>query len=193
MLLAMFGDKSESRSRAAPANGADVRKPSLAFSGHQQLSNPRSCVTCRRRKVRCDKTHPCASCSKAGVECIFPGPGRAPRRSKKPPEAELLTRLRRLEGMVHKLGKDVDDDGEVIDSEHIKVPSASPPESPEKNGDWLRQHVPDSNETQCMFKDFGRLSVDGGRSRYTSNKLWASMSAEVSGLDGIASNLPCAL
>ena len=180
ILFGMLGDKSEPSPRATPTNGTDVRRSSLTFPGHQHPTNPRSCITCRRRKVRCDKTHPCASCSKGGVECIFPGPGRAPRRSKKPPETELLARLRRLEGVVQKLGKDVDEDGEVVESQHAKIPSTSPPESPEQNGVWARQQSSDSNETDRMVKDFGRLSVDGGRSRYTNNKLWASMSAEVS-------------
>lgn len=79
--------------------------------------NPRSCNTCRRRKVKCDKTFPCSNCSKAHTECVFPGPGRAPRRmkEKKPGangqserETELLKRLRRLEGVVEELSGQVD-------------------------------------------------------------------------------------
>ncbi|KAI0390615.1 fungal-specific transcription factor domain-containing protein [Xylariaceae sp. FL0594] len=76
--------------------------------------NPRSCVTCRRRKVRCDKHMPCGNCRKAGIQCTFPGPGRAPRRPRPkdpnaPPkqtserEQELLKRLRKLESIVEDL------------------------------------------------------------------------------------------
>lgn len=66
--------------------------------------NPRSCVTCRRRKVRCNKHHPCSNCIKAKIECVYPSPGRAPRKSKKPRDTELLARLRTLENIVKNLG-----------------------------------------------------------------------------------------
>src|SRR5277367_6126166 len=71
--------------------------------------NARSCVTCRRRKVKCDKQYPCSNCSKAQTQCVFPAPGRAPRRPRtggkgsSEREAELLKRLRRLEGVVEEL------------------------------------------------------------------------------------------
>lgn len=40
-------------------------------------TNLRSCTSCRRRKVRCNKETPCFNCVKNGVPCIFPPPGRA--------------------------------------------------------------------------------------------------------------------
>lgn len=72
--------------------------------------NPRSCVTCRKRKVKCDKLHPCSNCNRAHIECVFPAPGRAPRKIRKVGDGrdkELLERLRRLEGVVKGLGVDV--------------------------------------------------------------------------------------
>ncbi|KAK7749967.1 hypothetical protein SLS62_008076 [Diatrype stigma] len=41
---------------------------------------PRSCVTCRARKVRCDKASPCANCRRAGVDCVIPPPDNRPPR-----------------------------------------------------------------------------------------------------------------
>ncbi|KAI1863130.1 hypothetical protein JX265_001443 [Neoarthrinium moseri] len=81
--------------------------------------NPRSCVTCRRRKVRCDKHMPCSNCRKAHISCIFPAPGRAPRRPRPrdphaPPkqtterEVELIKRLRKLEGIVEELSGQIE-------------------------------------------------------------------------------------
>ncbi|EFX01037.1 c6 zinc finger domain containing protein [Grosmannia clavigera kw1407] len=82
--------------------------------------NPRSCVTCRRRKVRCDKHMPCSNCRRALIPCIFPAPERAPRRPRrKDPSAlrphqstereiELLKRLRKLEGIVEELSGQVE-------------------------------------------------------------------------------------
>lgn len=35
------------------------------------------CYTCRRRKKRCDESHPiCGACERLGIECNFPSPGR---------------------------------------------------------------------------------------------------------------------
>ncbi|KAI2626791.1 fungal-specific transcription factor domain-containing protein [Xylaria nigripes] len=81
--------------------------------------NPRSCVTCRRRKVRCDKYMPCGNCRKAQIQCVFPAPGRAPRRPRAkdpnaPPkhtserEMELMKRLRKLEGIVEDLSGQIE-------------------------------------------------------------------------------------
>ena len=99
--------------------------------------NPRSCVTCRRRKVRCDKYMPCGNCRKAHIQCVFPAPGRAPRRPRikdpnAPPkqsserEIELMKRLRKLEGIVEDLSGQ-------IEFENVRNPSSSG--SPEATAD----------------------------------------------------------
>jgi hypothetical protein len=94
--------------RAASANSSTesrVHKPSSSFTPTVATGlNARSCVTCRRRKVKCDKKHPCSNCAKARIQCIFPSPGRAPRKPKKPADADLADRLRRLEGLFESLG-----------------------------------------------------------------------------------------
>ncbi|KAG6026649.1 hypothetical protein E4U41_001219 [Claviceps citrina] len=92
-----------------------------AGSGPPAL-NPRSCVTCRRRKVRCDKQMPCSNCRRAQIPCMFPAPGRAPRQPRPkdpnaPPkttshrEVELVKRLRKLEGIVEELSSQIDEPG----------------------------------------------------------------------------------
>ncbi|KAK0631392.1 fungal-specific transcription factor domain-containing protein [Immersiella caudata] len=100
-----------------PPPGASVYPPNAAVSS---VMNPRSCVTCRRRKVRCDKLMPCSNCRRAQIPCIFPAPGRAPRRprpkdpnapSKQPSserELELMKRLRKLEGIVEELSGQIE-------------------------------------------------------------------------------------
>ena len=99
--------------------------------------NPRSCVTCRRRKVRCDKYMPCGNCRKAHIQCVFPAPGRAPRRPRvkdpnAPPkqsserEIELMKRLRKLEGIVEDLSGQ-------IEFENARNPSSTG--SPEATAD----------------------------------------------------------
>ncbi len=176
------------------ANGLSPTAPTTYHSSTSPLANgvsssplnSRSCTTCRKRKVRCDKRHPCSNCSKAGVECIFPGPGRAPRRSRKPPDAELLARLRRLEGVVQNLGKGIDEEGEVIEiaqpSEEPTKPAVDEAKSNTLKNCGLFRSVPGPENTDHggMVKEFGRLVVDEGRSRYVSNKFWNSLSEEVS-------------
>lgn len=94
--------------------------PILAAGGSgAPVLNPRSCVTCRRRKVRCDKQMPCSNCRRALIPCIFPAPGRAPRQQRpKDPnaapknssqrEVELIKRLRKLEGIVEELSGQIE-------------------------------------------------------------------------------------
>jgi hypothetical protein len=137
--------------------------------------NPRSCVTCRRRKVRCDKKHPCSNCTKAGIECIFPGPGRAPRKSRKPADTELLARLRRLEGVVQNLGAHVDEDG---NPQSPNLESGRNSTSEEHRNSYCDAD-PKKPRKKNIEKEFGRLVIDEGRSRYVSNQFWASLSDEV--------------
>lgn len=140
--------------------------------------NPRSCVTCRRRKVRCNKENPCANCVRAGIECVFPGPGRAPRKSRKPPDAELLARLRRLEGVVHSLGAQVDDHG-IVSSSLAGSADIRARLSDNHAGDSPTSDRSDSKR-QSLDKHLGRLVINEDRSRYVSNSFWSGMTDEVS-------------
>ncbi len=140
--------------------------------------NPRSCVTCRRRKVRCNKENPCANCVRAGIECVFPAPGRAPRKSKKAPDAELLARLRRLEGVVHSLGAQVDDNGLVSPSITGSADIRARTFGETHSGDSPTSDRSDSKR-QSIDRTLGRLVISDDRSRYVSNTFWTSMSDEV--------------
>ena len=93
-----------------------------------------SCVNCRRRKVRCDRRHPCAPCTRNKTECTFPLSGRLPRRTREPnypnppaqkKQAELLGRLRRLEAMVGDLGSQVEHAAPVSQGNHFVESSTS--------------------------------------------------------------------
>lgn len=155
-----------------------VQKRSDSTNGANSAPNPRSCVTCRRRKVKCDKKQPCSNCTRAKIECIFPGPGRAPRKSRKPPDGELMDRLRRLEGVVQSLNAQVEEhEQEAAERErqgsHMECPygGSGSSQSPSVNVD---------NSVEGLESRFGRLVVDQGRSRYINNSFWASLNNEVS-------------
>ena len=141
-----------------------------AYSSSGARLTSRSCVTCRRRKVRCNKEEPCSHCTRAGIECVFPGPGRAPRKSRKPPEAELLARLRRLEGVVQSLAVSTEDTGERPSLAQLERPSQG-------GGDDVYMGRPE--ERNSIDTHLGRLVINEDRSRYVSNSFWTSMGDEV--------------
>lgn len=165
--------------------------------------NPRSCVTCRKRKVKCDKVHPCANCNRAHIACVFPSPGRAPRKVRKVGESrdkDLLDRLRRLEGVVKGLGVEVpeQEDGDGVEHQHRTSDAAKSMDSPslqaldatraQSDSDerhWEKTRRIDDERKGRFENRFGRLVIDEGRSRYINNSFWASLSNEVEDLKGI--------
>lgn len=38
---------------------------------HRRRRPARSCLGCRRRKIKCDRDSPCAHCVAAGIQCVF--------------------------------------------------------------------------------------------------------------------------
>ena len=176
-------------------NSADSRisKHSTAGSpaGNYPNLNPRSCVTCRRRKVKCDKKQPCANCVKAHIECIFPSPGRAPRKPRKPQDSELIERLKRLEGVVQTLGTQVGDGDtqsppKTSGGDEVKKEEDTEEERILKACRELRELKRQHREKQAgkqpadgLEARFGRLVVDEGRSRYINPSYWANLSNEV--------------
>ncbi|CAG8104666.1 unnamed protein product [Penicillium olsonii] len=176
----------------------------------EPTSSSRSCVTCRRRKVRCNKRSPCSNCTKAGIDCVFPPPGRAPRKSKRPPDAELLSRLRRLEGVIDHLKGGQTEGSPSAPGSSSTGPSTFPSDNgrsdvePQASQVQQPQQQPQpqpqsQTESGCPFGDpdpnkvdpnkfeneFGRLVIDEGRSRYVSNRLWASLGDEIEELQDI--------
>lgn len=113
--------------------------------------------------------------------CIFPAPGRAPRRPRKPPDGELLARLRRLEGVVQSLGVQVDDEPPVQDGDKNGVNGATV-----KHEQGVDTQVIGDTKTDSLNESFGRLVIDEkGRSRYVNNRFWAALSNEVYTICGV--------
>lgn len=75
-------------------NGQEIptdRSPSSG--GHEKHAEVLSCVTCRARKLKCDRGKPiCARCTKVKTECVYPESRRKPafkRRNVRELEARL--------------------------------------------------------------------------------------------------------
>lgn len=160
---------------------AGVQKPQASSA---LTPNPRSCVTCRRRKVKCDKQHPCSNCVRGKIDCVFPGPGRAPRKSRKPQDGELLERLRRLEGVVQTLNAQVEEHEQEAAERTRKQSAPSEPAvwcRSESNRNVAVDNASDKSAEELESR-FGRLVIDQGRSRYVNSSFWASLNREVCGL-----------
>ena len=107
----------------SPMTAIPFDQPIALTESGTPVLNPRSCIICRKRKVRCDKTMPCTNCRRAQIACVFPAPGRARRQPRlrdpnAPPkpstsqrETELIKRLRKLEGVVNELSSQVETKG----------------------------------------------------------------------------------
>lgn len=59
-----------------------------------------SCLTCRKRKVKCDRRAPCCNCVKADKQCSFIPPARGKRKRTKPPREGLHVKLERYEKLL---------------------------------------------------------------------------------------------
>ncbi|RMJ29048.1 Transcription factor [Aspergillus sp. HF37] len=155
-----------------PPSGTDNARipiPPAPASTRPPYPHIRSCLSCRQRKVKCDRQNPCSNCDRTGSECIFPpGPGRAPKRPRGARDPRLLERLWKLEGIVCRLGAELDSDDED-------------PKGDTGNNDkpgTVSQRESQTNPT--IEQEFGRLLIDETRSCYVGNRLWASLGDEVS-------------
>ena len=83
--------------------------------GHTQaprVAPGRSCIACRKRKIRCDRHHPCTYCTKIRVQCVYPTPEQ--RESRKLPDDDLLSRLERVESALVRLETTAANDGTLV-------------------------------------------------------------------------------
>lgn len=78
-----------------------------------------SCLTCRQRKVKCDRRAPCCNCVKADKQCSFIPPARGKRKRTKPPREGLHAKLERYEKLLslHGIKSEPSDDLDASHSE----------------------------------------------------------------------------
>lgn len=97
---------------------------------------------------------------------------------------------------MHSLGKNVDDDGVVEDKMMEAGTEAQALDSTMNAGGDLGNHNQNpvaagihwkkkGGDMGKLEKDFGRLVIEEGRSRYVSNSFWASLSDEVCALNAV--------
>ena len=145
----------------------------FAFPGHHGI-NPRSCTTCSRRKIRCNKREPCSNCSKANVDCYFPPPGRAPRKPQKQTEGNLHERLRRLERVIHTLSNS----RSGASPRTVNSGTAGAAESGAALQD-AKEYRDKPADVDHIADRFGSLIVTEDASRYISPGIWTHLNDEV--------------
>ena len=190
-----FADEKSPPSKAQSPTKAD--KPQKAFS----------CLRCFERKVKCDKSHPCANCTKSNVDCVFRIPSAPRRKKKRATEDVLLERLKRAEDLLRSKG--ITNESQSSGS---SLTRASTTENPESVEALARQASSESGDVDAATKrndakqaenmgmgreNFltkgpyasGRLIVSQDQSRFVDNNLWTSVTDEFSQpRDAIANN-----
>lgn len=163
-----------------------------ADASQQATLNLWNCLTCRRRKIRCDRRSPCSHCSKGGLECTFPVSGRIPTRRYNPSSStgsnekqiELLNRVRRLESMVEVLssqhGGDTESQRDPLSADILPVVGVADfpgdPATKETYPDLLRGR---EEALSKVTQEFGRLMVAKNGSLYIGSHFWAAIFDEV--------------
>jgi hypothetical protein len=162
----------------------------------------RSCVVCRRRKVRCDKQSPCSNCRRANIACVFPSIDRPLRWARHlerltnnaaasntpapqdadPAVGKVMERLRNLENLVKELSGQLEQAHAAASSAGGGSSGVDSPGSSTQDRDVEHQrHTSPATNTGSVQKQFGRLVLqDANRSRYVSSGFWSRVNDEVS-------------
>lgn len=140
---------------------------------------PISCLTCAKRKVKCDRVQPCANCQKHKITCEYRDAAPKGRKRKAPASTEEKdARLEKYEGLLRGMGVDPTSVNSSEQQDNYPTPrsldlSASlvppatkrPAAAVKKEDD---EHIP------------GRLVVHRGKTRYVEGNFWTSVTADVS-------------
>lgn len=140
-------------------------------------AKPLSCVSCRQRKVKCDRVYPCATCQKAGLECVFPSRVRVPRGRKtglKARDSELLTRIARLESLVSKVDREYAAKHSITQDDEVGTSAMTGPSM------GLEGRDSPSHIDASTFATFVQRQENG--SRYLGADFWTNLGEEMDGL-----------
>ena len=206
-MLAVTGSAASSADANAGALALGSEKSASSLASARTPSTPalasklRSCVICRKRKVRCDKQSPCSNCSRANVACVFPSTERPPRWARRlerltnnpaasnalspqgtdPGVDKVMDRVRNLEYLVTQLRGQLEQAHAAASSAGGGSSEANSPGSSAQDPDAEHQRdTSPATSTSSVPKQFGRLVLqDANRSRYVSSGFWSRVNDEV--------------
>ena len=152
----------------------------------------RSCIACRRRKIKCDRNQPCAYCVKIRVQCVYP----VEEGKKQPNDNDVLSRLKRIERSLARL-----ETTQSHDNANSRIRPATPG-SNENTDSLTRQEdalshdgtsQPQPNRTpdqevqgrsvQTTPGGSGKLVVEEGDTRYVNGSFWVDLEEEAADRD----------
>jgi Fungal Zn(2)-Cys(6) binuclear cluster domain len=155
--------------------------------GNQVATGPKllSCTSCRQRKIKCNKMHPCEPCQRSSLECVFPSRRvRAPRskpRGLDTRDAELLRRIKRLERFMSNV-----DDGTTTSrtsaeppTPDLSNPTTSAP-TPFQPTDVSEQGTQSDVGLDSQYASF--IKEQGSGTRRLRGYFWRSLGDEFDGL-----------
>lgn len=167
--------------------------------GEGGASKPRSCVTCRTRKVRCDKKSPCSNCRRAQISCVLPSDDKPPRWARRldrlahagsaaagaadaaadAGSSQVMSRLQNLENLVKSLSAELHE-ARVAGSNRVQV-SASPSSTQAWPAQPQQAASPASTGSNPQaHRQPGRLIPGNlGQSQYVASGFWSQISDEV--------------
>ncbi|TKA72763.1 hypothetical protein B0A55_06840 [Friedmanniomyces simplex] len=141
----------------------DVAAGSMAFA----------CVTCTRRKVKCDKTGPpCSTCRKTRLECHYEAP--PPRKRKRKPTDDVQERLEHYENLLRQHGI-IDQSGEASKLDNVGVKRPSPSDSTPSNATNPLSFGNVTAGDPAGSSRTGKLLAGRGKSRYIDSTLWRNL------------------
>jgi len=147
--------------------------PSCSLSApNTQPTNPinpsrHPCVTCQRRKVKCDRRSPCTRCLTYGHECAQPALQREPRRPARKSQ-DLVARVRQLEDALEEAREKL----RVHETTNENVGAEMPVP--------VEASVEVKEEGESLDSLLGHLIIGEDKSRYISTSSWANFAWEVS-------------
>lgn len=157
----MTESSATTQQRAIPIAPAPNGTTQPEESNNSQSTKPYTCVTCARRKVKCDKIFPvCTTCRKARLDCEYQEP--APRKRKRKPEDDIYEKLEHYEALLKKNG--------ILPTEE-SVGSASPAQPSQS----FASPFYSLKNYALGEKDPGRLLTDHGKTRYIDSGIWRNL------------------
>ncbi|EHK22953.1 uncharacterized protein TRIVIDRAFT_191560 [Trichoderma virens Gv29-8] len=131
-----------------------------------------SCLSCRQRKIKCDRRAPCLHCTKAERPCSFIAPVRGKRKRTKPPRETLHARLKRYEDMLKAYGAKIEP-SEDFDGSESETECRLTPES---NESVVQIRMQNSGLAAAAEDTKPKFIMKEGASRYFDSALWSNLS-----------------
>lgn len=121
-----------------------------------------SCLTCRQRKIKCDRCTPCSNCTRAARQCNFVPPVRGKPKRRSTPKEGLHAKLRRYEELLISYGADI----EPSDNDNNTASDADAATEPDIQMVIEGDESPKTSSSFAFDEHKTKLITKNGSSRY---------------------------